>query len=155
MGFELNAGQQKVVDHKSGPMLVVAGAGTGKTRVILEKIYKLLDSGADPRSVLAVTFTEKAAAEMLERVLASRSGVLPELAIMTFNGFGDSVLREFGTHIGLPRNFRLLSDQAQVVFFRERIDEFQLDYFLPLTSSPDGIIGDILELFGRLKQNID
>jgi DNA helicase-2/ATP-dependent DNA helicase PcrA len=154
MGFKLNDGQQKVVDHNNGPLLVVAGAGTGKTRVIVEKINKLLESNTDPSSILAVTFTEKAAAEMLERVLASRSELLPELAIMTFNGFGDAMLREFGIHIGLPRNFRLLSDQAQVVFFRERIDEFQLDYFLPLTASPDGIIGDILQLFGRLKQNI-
>jgi DNA helicase-2/ATP-dependent DNA helicase PcrA len=154
MSFELNPGQQKAVAHKKGPLLVVAGAGTGKTRVIVEKINQLLDNGVEPTSILAVTFTEKAAAEMLERVLASRSELLPELPIMTFNGFGDSLLREFGMNIGLARNFRLLSDQAQVVFFRERIDEFQLDYFLPLTSSPDGIIADILELFGRLKQNI-
>jgi DNA helicase-2/ATP-dependent DNA helicase PcrA len=154
MGFELNSQQQTAVNHKKGPLLVVAGAGTGKTRVIVEKINQLLDGGVSPSSILAVTFTEKAAAEMLERVLDSRDELLPELPIMTFNGFGDATLREFGIHIGLPRNFRLLSDQAQIVFFRERIDSFDLDYFLPLTSSPDGIIADILELFGRLKQNI-
>lgn len=151
---QLNDGQQAAVDHRSGPLLVVAGAGTGKTRVIVEKINKLLDEGANPASILAVTFTEKAAAEMLERVLASRTQLLPDLPVMTFNGFGDLLLREYGAHIGLPRNFRLLSEQAQVVFFRERIDQFQLDYFLPLTSSPDGIIADILQLFSRLKQNI-
>lgn len=151
---QLNDGQQAAVDHTTGPLLVVAGAGTGKTRVIVEKINKSLDEGANPASILAVTFTEKAAAEMLERVLASRSQLLPDLPVMTFNGFGDLLLREYGAHIGLPRNFRLLSEQAQVVFFRERIDQFQLDYFLPLTSSPDGIIADILQLFSRLKQNI-
>jgi len=151
---QLNDGQQAAVDHDHGPLLVVAGAGTGKTRVIVEKINTLLEKGADPTSILAVTFTEKAAAEMLERVLAGHSGFLPDLPIMTFNGYGDALLREYGTHIGLPRNFRLMGEQAQVVFFRERIDEFQLDYFLPLTSSPDGIIADILQLFSRLKQNL-
>lgn len=133
---------------------MVAGAGTGKTRVIVEKINKLLDDGIDASAVLAVTFTEKAAAEMLDRVLASRSGLQPELAITTFNGFGESVLREFSNHVGLGRNFLLLSEQAQIVFVRERISEFKLDYFLPLTSVPDAIIEDLLRLFSLAKQHI-
>ncbi len=152
--FALNSGQQQVVDHQSGPLLVVAGAGTGKTRVIVEKINKLLDEGVPPSAILAVTFTEKAAAEMLDRILMARSGFHADLAVMTFNGFGESLLREFGTDIGIPHNFRLIGPQAQIIFFRERIDEFGLDYFLPLAASPDGIIEDILSLFSQLKQHI-
>lgn len=152
--MELNKNQQQVVDHKSGPLLVVAGAGTGKTRVIVEKIGKLLDEEVEPKSILAVTFTEKAASEMLDRILEARSGLLLDLPVMTFNGYGHSVLREFGINIGLSSSARLLGPQAQIVFFRERIEEFNLDYFLPLASSPDGIIEDILRLISRLKQNL-
>lgn len=152
--FELNPKQQEVVDHQSGPLLVVAGAGTGKTRVIIEKIGALLDQGVDPSSILAVTFTEKAAAEMLERLLLSRSGFQLDIPITTFNGFGESLLREFGSHVGIGRNFRLLNEQAQIVFVRERIDTFKLDYFLPLTNVPDAIIDDILGVFSQLKQHL-
>lgn len=151
---QLNKEQKQVVDAEKRPLLVVAGAGTGKTRVIVEKINKLLKSGIAPASILAVTFTEKAAAEMAERVTESSEGLLLDLPIMTFNGYGNSVLREFGTDIGIPRSFRLLSEQAQIVFIRERIDEFELDYFMPLTSSPDGIIEDIVKLFSKLKQHV-
>lgn len=153
MSFELNDNQKKVVEHKTGPLLVVAGAGTGKTRVIVERICRLLDEHVKAKQILAVTFTEKAAAEMLDRILES-SGLLPEISVTTFNGYGDSILREFGTDIGLSRNFKVLGPQAQIVFFRERIEEFNLDYFLPLASSPDGIIEDILKLFSRLKQHV-
>lgn len=152
--MELNKNQREVVNHKSGPLLVVAGAGTGKTRVIVEKIVKLLDEGVEPKSILAVTFTEKAASEMLDRILEARSGLLLDLPVMTFNGYGHSVLREFGINIGLSSSARLLGPQAQIVFFRERIEEFSLDYFLPLAGSPDGIIEDILRLISRLKQNL-
>lgn len=152
--MQLNKSQQIVVAHKYGPLLVVAGAGTGKTRVIVEKIGKLLDEGVAPASILAVTFTEKAASEMLDRVLESRIGLLLDLPIMTFNGYGHSVLREFGINIGLASSVKLIGTQAQIVFFRERIEEFNLDYFLPLASSPDGIIEDILKLISRLKQNL-
>ncbi len=152
--FSPNPGQQKVYDHKNGPLLVVAGAGTGKTRAITEKISRLLDEGVQPEKILAVTFTEKAAAEMAERILLRRSGLLLDLPVMTYNGYGDSILREFGVHIGLPRTFRLLTPQAAIVFLRERIDKFELDYFLPLTGLPDSIIEELLRYFSKLKQNI-
>lgn len=150
--FALNDAQKAVIKHASGPLLVVAGAGTGKTRVIVEKVNALLDDGVQPTQILAVTFTEKAASEMLDRILQSRSGLLLDLNVMTFNSFGDSILREFGVHIGLPRTFRLLSEQARIVFFRERLDEFDLEHLLPLTGQPDGIIEEILRHISRLKQ---
>ncbi len=152
--MKLNKNQKLAVATAGGPLLVVAGAGTGKTTVIVQKINRLLDEGVAPSAILAVTFTEKAAAEMLDRVLTSRAGLQPEIAITTFNGFGESMLREFSNHLGLGRNFKLLSEQAQIVFVRERIDQFNLDYFLPLTNIPDAILEDILRLFSLAKQHI-
>ena len=106
---KLNKQQKTAVDNTKGPLLVVAGAGTGKTTVIVQKINRLLDEGVAPAAILAVTSTEKAASEMLDRVLDSRAGLQPEIAITTFNGFGESLLREFSSHLGIGRNFKLLS----------------------------------------------
>lgn len=150
--MQLNDAQKKVVEHTDGPLLVVAGAGTGKTRVIVEKIGKLLDEGVQPEEILAVTFTEKAASEMLDRILTSRSGLLLGLSVSTFNGYGNAILKEFGVNIGIPRNFNLLSEQGQIVFFRERLDLFELEHLLPLTTNPDGIITEVLRHISRLKQ---
>ncbi|HEX7368055.1 MAG TPA: UvrD-helicase domain-containing protein, partial [Candidatus Saccharimonadales bacterium] len=67
-GASLNTAQQQAVDIIDGPVLVVAGAGTGKTRVIIERVMNLLGQGISPENILALTFTEKAAAEMLDRL---------------------------------------------------------------------------------------
>ncbi|MES2971229.1 MAG: ATP-dependent DNA helicase [Patescibacteria group bacterium] len=151
---KLNDQQKDAVQAKDGPLLVVAGAGTGKTHVITEKINKLLGEGVDPRAILAITFTEKAAAEMSQRVLEKHGGLLLDMSIATFNGYGDSLLREFGIHIGIPKNFRLLTVQAAIVFVRERFDLLKLDYFYPATGSPNAIVEDILQYFSKLKQHL-
>lgn len=149
----LNQAQQTAVGHTSGPLLVVAGAGTGKTRVIVERINKLLDSGVAARNIVALTFTEKAASEMLERVLESRSGYEPELGIMTFNGFGENLLREFNTDIGLSRNFLLMGDNAKIVFLRQNLRELELNYYSPV-SNPEGLLPDLADYFSKLKQHV-
>lgn len=151
--LKLNPAQQAVVDHQNGPLLVVAGAGTGKTRVIVKRINRLLDEGVEAKAILAVTFTEKAAAEMLERVMERRGGYLLELPIMTFNAFGESLLREFNTDIGLNRNFLLMGDNAKVVFLRQHLAELELDYYSPI-SNPEGLLPDIADYFSRLKQHV-
>lgn len=151
--FALNREQEKVVNHRDGPLLVVAGAGTGKTRVIVEHINKLLNDGIEPERILALTFTEKAAAEMLDRVLEGRGMYELELPILTFNSFGESLLRRFSSDIGLGRRFLLLGENAQIVFLRERIDDLDLDYFAPV-SRPDALLDDIAKFFSKLKQNV-
>ena len=151
--MELNKAQAQAAKHKTGQMLVVAGAGTGKTRVIVQRISNLLDQGIEPSRILAVTFTEKAAAEMLERVLEMRPDLHAELPILTFNAFGEGILREFNTEIGLPRSFLLLGDSAQIVFLEQHLDELELEYYAPVTN-PKGLLPDIADYFSKLKQNV-
>jgi DNA helicase II / ATP-dependent DNA helicase PcrA len=150
---ELNKQQQLAVNTDGGPVLVIAGAGTGKTRVIVERISRLISSGTSPSRLLALTFTEKAAAEMLDRVNEARGTYELELPIMTFNAYGESLLRRYAADIGLGRNFSVIGDSAQIVFLRERIDALELDYFAPL-SRPDGLLSDIADYFSQLKQNV-
>lgn len=150
---QLNRAQRQAVNINDGPALIVAGAGTGKTRVLVERIARLLSEGKDPRCLLALTFTEKAAAEMQDRVNTTTGRLQTDVTLMTFNAFGESLLREFAADVGLNRNFKVMGDNAQIVFLRERIDALQLDYFAPL-SAPDSQLGNLSDYFSTLKQNV-
>jgi len=113
----LNAQQLSAVVHREGPLLVVAGAGSGKTRTLIYRVARLIESGVPPGAILLLTFTRRAAQEMLRRVeqLVGERG--SEVAGGTFHSFANLVLRRFGTPIGLKPNFTILdrSDMEDVV----------------------------------------
>ncbi len=114
---KLNPEQKAGAVHLDGPLLVLAGAGTGKTRVITYRVARLLESGVPPGKILAVTFTNKAAAEMRKRIeeLAPGKGAL--VWVYTFHAFGARFLREHHAALGLPRHFTIYdsSDQKKLV----------------------------------------
>lgn len=147
----LNEGQASAVNNQKWPLLVVAGAGTGKTRVIVEKINQLLNNGVQAERILALTFTEKAAAEMLDRVLERRGGYELEMPILTFNAYGDTILREFAADSNLGVHFTLLGDSAKIVFLSQQFEALQLDYFAPI-SNPEAHIPQLADYFSKLKQ---
>jgi len=109
--FDLNPEQQQAAKHTSGPLLILAGAGTGKTRVITARIAWLIAHGADPASILAVTFTNKAAKEMKERVAGM---VEPEQAkavtTSTFHALCVRILRADASHLGYKPNFSIYDE---------------------------------------------
>ena len=152
MSEELNKAQAEAVDILDGAALVVAGAGTGKTRVIIERILKLIEKGVEPSSIVALTFTEKAAGEMLDRVAASSLKLALDVRIATFNGFGGELLDRYGGEYGLG-NLKLLGETGQLVFLREHLDELELDYFSPV-SNPDGQLANLREYVSKLKQQL-
>jgi DNA helicase-2/ATP-dependent DNA helicase PcrA len=143
--------QLKAVKHNQGPLLIVAGAGTGKTMVITHRIAHLVNSKmAKPEEILAVTFTEKAASEMSERVDILLPYGFSNVQIMTFHAFGDRILREFALELGLNPDFQVLSQAEQTIFFREHLFEFPLNHYRPL-SDPTRFIQAMLTAISRAK----
>ena len=126
--FLLNPQQQQAVDQLEGALLILAGAGTGKTRVIVQRIGNMFRHGIAPEKILAVTFTNKAAREMQERVAlldGARRDALP--AISTFHSFCSTVLRTYADRIGFSRNYTLATEGYQKGLLREIATELQLD----------------------------
>ena len=147
----LNAAQREAVVHGEGPLLIIAGAGTGKTTVLTRRIAHLIATKrARPEEILALTFTEKAAAEMAERVDQLIPYGYAETAISTFHAFGDRVLRESALEAGLDPQFRVLSQPEQVIFLRERLFELPLDRFRPL-GDPTRHLAALATLVSRAK----
>jgi DNA helicase-2/ATP-dependent DNA helicase PcrA len=105
----LNEAQRQAVLHRGSPLLILAGAGSGKTRVITVKIAHLIRQGVDPRSILAVTFTNKAAGEMRERAAGLESAAA-DVMIRTFHSFGAWLLRRNATVAGLSPSFTIYDD---------------------------------------------
>jgi len=105
----LNTAQLEAVHHLRGPCLVLAGAGSGKTRVIVHKIARLLQAGLEPRQIAAITFTNKAAQEMRERAKALVGPrAAKDLAVSTFHSLGVRLLRSDGERLGLKPQFSIL-----------------------------------------------
>ena len=148
---KLNKEQLEAVYHGEGPLLIIAGAGTGKTTVITERIKRLITEGLTlPSEILALTFTDKAAREMEERVDKSLPMGLPQMWINTFHAFGDKILRSEAIQIGLDPGYSLMTEAESIIFLRKNFFKFDLDYFRPL-GNPNKFIGGMLNHFERLK----
>jgi len=147
----LNTPQAAAVTHEAGPLLIIAGAGTGKTTVITRRIAHLIATRrARPSEILALTFTDKAAAEMAERVDTLVPYGYADVQISTFHAFGDHLIKENALELGLTPDFRVLTRAEQVIFLRDHLFEFPLKHYRPL-GDPTRHLQAILTQFSRLK----
>lgn len=148
---QLNEEQLKAVEHGKGPLMIIAGAGTGKTTVITERVkYLIAKEFAKPQEILALTFTEKAAREMEERVDKAMPYGVTQMWISTFHSFCDRILRSEAIHIGINPAYVLMTEADAILFFRKHIHSFSLNYFRPL-GNPNKFIGGMIQHFSRLK----
>ncbi|MEO7091948.1 MAG: UvrD-helicase domain-containing protein, partial [Polyangiales bacterium] len=120
---KLNPPQREAASHFGGPLLVLAGAGSGKTRVITMRIAHLLAQGIPPQAICAVTFTNKAAEEMRERVadIVRDKSVTRQLTMGTFHALGLMILKQERKALGLPRGFVIYDQSDQMGSVREAL----------------------------------
>ncbi len=150
----LNEEQKKAVTYGNGHLLIVAGAGTGKTTVITQRAAWLIEQGlAKPEEILVLTFTDKAAGELEERIDKLLPYGFVDLWVNTFHAFGERILRQHGLDIGLPGDFKLLTQTDTWLLLRENLDKFDLDYYRPL-GNPTKFIHALLRHFSRAKDEM-
>jgi len=149
--MQLNPQQKKAIQHKRGPLLIIAGAGTGKTTVITERVKHLIQKQKiAPQEILSLTFTEKAAKEMLERLDVVMPLGYEEPWLSTFHAFCDRILKTEGLEIGLSPDYKIMSQPDQWLLFKKHLFDFDLSYYRPL-GNPNKFIGAILKFFSRLQ----
>jgi DNA helicase II / ATP-dependent DNA helicase PcrA len=152
--YPLNSTQKQAVEYTSGPLLLVAGAGTGKTTVITEKIAYLVENNlAKPEEILALTFTEKAAGEMEERIDDILSLEYTDMQVSTFHAFCQRILEHYGLDIGISNQFKLLTQTDAWLLIRQNLDKFNLDYYRPL-GNPTKHIHEFIRHFSKCKDEL-
>lgn len=147
----LNPEQLQAVTFGEGPLLIIAGAGTGKTTVITERVkHLIIDKKINSANILALTFTEKASTEMEERIDIALPYGYNNMWIETFHGFCDRVLRNEAIQIGLDPSYKLASPAESILFLKKNLFKLKLDYFRPL-GNPNKFLEALLQHFSRLK----
>jgi DNA helicase-2/ATP-dependent DNA helicase PcrA len=151
MTSRLGVEQRAAAAIGGGPIRVVAGAGTGKTAVIAERFRRLVSDGASPESILVMTFTERAAAEMRQRIEEQIDGAAP--AVGTFHSIALGWLRADGGVVGVPGGFRILTGADRWILAREQM--WQLgDNALAGDERPDDLVAPALQMLERMKQEL-
>jgi DNA helicase II / ATP-dependent DNA helicase PcrA len=147
----LNPQQIEAVNHLNGPLLIIAGAGTGKTTVVTERIkFLIFKKKILPSQVLALTFTDKAAREMEERVDVAMPYGYTQMWISTFHAFCDRILRSEAHTIGLDPGYKLISEAESILLLKKNIFNLGLNIFRPL-GNPTKFLDALLTHFSRLK----
>ena len=128
---ELNSEQMKAVNHINGPMLVLAGAGSGKTKVLTNRIAGLIENGISPLNILAITFTNKAAKEMKERVIRLIGAEAYNIQISTFHSLGLKILKENYNLLGYERNFTIIDSDDVLTIIKKIMKDLNMskDYY--------------------------
>ena len=123
----LNSQQREAVEEITQPLLIIAGAGSGKTLTVASKIAYLVEKGVNPENILALAYNQKAAEELKERVLVLL-GDSEELSISTFHSFCNQVLQDNLLSTKLNANYRVITDTAQLVYFTKNINSFGIEF---------------------------
>ena len=131
--LELNKNQQEAVNHINGPMLVLAGAGSGKTKVLTSRIANLIENGISPYNILAITFTNKAAKEMKDRVVSLIGSTANNIQISTFHSLGLRILKENYSLLGYERNFTIIDSDDVLTIIKKIMKDINMskEYYNP------------------------
>ena len=123
----LNKEQIKAVKNIEGPMLVMAGAGSGKTKVLTTRIAYMIDKGIDPYNILAITFTNKAANEMKERIINLIGDKAKMMQISTFHSFGLTIIKKYYEYVNLNKNFTIIDSDDALALIKKLVKDLGYD----------------------------
>jgi DNA helicase-2/ATP-dependent DNA helicase PcrA len=152
--MKLNENQLKAVTHTNGPLLIIAGAGTGKTSVIAYRIANLIENeGINPANILALTFSNKAAEEMRNRAEGLLASSHDDIWISTFHSFCAEVLRENALEFGLSPFFKLITEAEQLSMMVANTDRLDLKYY-EIKGNPHGLLKQMLDIISRAKDEM-
>lgn len=149
----LNKKQEDAAGHRGAAFLLQAGPGTGKTRTLVARVESLLEEGVDPRRILLLTFSNKAAGEMAERIALKRPKEAAALCIGTFHSFGLDILRRFNDRCNLPANPRLLDRTEAVELIENEFPRLGLIHYRNLYD-PSQTAAEILAAVSRAKDEV-
>jgi superfamily I DNA/RNA helicase len=149
----LNKKQETAAAHRGAAFLLQAGPGTGKTRTLVARVESLLDDGVDPRRILLLTFSNRAAGEMAERIAEKRPQQAAALCIGTFHSFGLDILRRFNDRCGLPTDPRLMDRTEAVELLEIEFPRLGLKHYRNLYD-PSQTVADILTAVSRAKDEV-
>lgn len=149
----LNTEQAAAAGHRGGAYLLEAGPGTGKTQTLTARVVQLLDEGVDPRRILVLTYSNKAAGEMAERIAAKKPDQAAAMWIGTFHAFGLDLIRRLSSEFGLPADPRLMDRVEAVELLEAEFPRLELDHYRDLYD-PTRLIGDILAAISRAKDEV-
>lgn len=149
----LDPSQREAAEAPTGPLLIEAGPGTGKTRTLVARIAWLCRRGDDPASILALTYSNKAAGELRERVAEELPAEAAALWAGTFHAFGLDLLRQYGDRIGLPANPQILGLEGGLGLLEGVLSTLPLRHYL-LLHEPTLALADLLKAIGRAKDEL-
>ena len=145
--------QRDAATHSGSPFLLEAGPGTGKTKTLVARVEHLLDRGVDPSQILVLTFSNRAAAELTERIAQSRSAEAATMWIGTFHSFGLDLIRRFSGELDLPSDPRLLDLSSAVDLVEDEFARLPLAHYRDLYDPLDHIVG-LLRAVSRAKDEV-
>lgn len=149
----LNEKQRTAALHRGLAFLLQAGPGTGKTRTLVARVESLLDEGVDPRRILLLTFSNKAAGEMTERIAQKRPAEAAALCIGTFHSFGLDILRRFNDRCGLPADLQLIDRTEAVELLENEFPRLGLTHYRNVYD-PSQTVAEILTAISRAKDEV-
>ncbi len=149
----LNTAQAAAAAHRGGPYILEAGPGTGKTQTLTARVVQLIDEGVDPRRLLVLTYSNKAASEMAERIADKRPEQAAAMWIGTFHAFGLDLIRRLGPEFSLPSDPRLMDRVEAVELLEAEFPRLALEHYQDLYD-PTRLIGDVLAAISRAKDEI-
>ena len=150
---DLTPAQLAAVTHPGGPLLILAGAGTGKTHTLVERVAWLAEHGTPPEAVLALTFSPAAADDLRRRIEARVPPPYEEVAVTTFHGFCAQLLREEAVEAGVDPFAAPVSPADRLAMLQERIDELPLASH-DLRGNPSALLGSLVQRIDRLKDEL-